>query len=83
MKFVRIRDNLKVAVDKIEAVETQDESSCLVYVAGTVFKSNMPSISLLQLIEISSENETDKEEKKEKVLENLNAVLKADGHFAG
>ena len=83
MKFIRIREGLSVAVKKIEAVETKDESSCLVYVAGTIFKCSMPSKTLLQLIEVTSENETEKEEKKEKVLENLNAVLKADGHFAG
>ena len=82
MKFLKIKDGVCIAVDKVEALETIDQLHTRIYMTnGGVYEAMFPYETLLQLLQIDEAKPV--EQTTQEGLENLNAVAKTFGFFAG
>ena len=82
MKFLRIKDGVCICKEKVEALESIDQLNTRVYMTnGGVYEAMFPYETLLQLLQIDEAKPV--EQTTQEGLENLNAVAKTFGFFAG
>lgn len=83
--FIQIQDGISINVDKIEAVEAKDATTCVVYVGTRKYEATYPYEVFMQLLnneKIISRGLT-KEERVAKTMEKLEGVLDKAQHWAG
>ena len=79
MKFLEIKEDVSVAIDKIEAIEATDTMTSRVYtISGIAYESPFPKDVLLQLIEMQHESSDDGE-----VVEQLKLMNNSHQMWAG
>lgn len=80
MKFIEISKGVSVEVKSIEGIVRTSETTCEVYTHHNKYASTLSYETILGLVSLKS---TEGEEKKTRVLENLDGFLKNVGTFAG
>ncbi len=77
MKYLEIGNGKCINLEKVEALESIDQLRTRVYMTnGGVYEANFPYMTLISILETS-------QEAKEEVAENVNAMAKNFGFFAG
>jgi hypothetical protein len=80
MNFIKIQPDKCIKVDEIESLESIDQLRTRVYMkSGSIYEAMFPYETLLVILQI----EETKPVMPAEVLQNLNAVLKTSGNFAG
>ena len=77
MKFIEIKEGLSVSREDILAIEKMEEFTCKVHTIIGSFDSSFPYITLLQILEEETPDDT------EKKLEHISTVVDTLGHYAG
>ena len=82
MKFLKIKEGVCIATDKVEALETIDQLHTRIYMTnGGVYEAQFPYDALIQLLQIEEANPT--ESINTELLNSLNNIAKTSGNFAG
>ena len=85
MRLITIQDGIAINVDKIEAVEAKDATTCKVRVGNRVYEVTYPYDVFIQILnseKLISKGLT-KDEQVTRTMEKLDAVLEKAQHFAG
>jgi hypothetical protein len=81
MRFIKVREGIVVNCDRISSLETKDEMSTTIYMNnGMIYESYFPIYALVDMIKGYDEEDRTK---KQEVLNNVNAMAKTSGFFAG
>jgi len=85
LRIIQIQDGISINVEKIEAVEAKDASTCKVYVGTRVYEATYPYEVFMQLLnseKLISKGLT-KDEQVAKTMDKIDAVLEKAQYFSG